>query len=71
LQRYIQQSNHPVQPVVLLQTSESGGTRLIQKWPPPGDRVAMHQSYAMQWFGMALALSVFFVVASTRRQAKA
>lgn len=71
LQRYIQQSNHPVQPVVLLQTSESGGTRLIQKWPPPEDRVAMHQSYAMQWFGMALALSVFFVVASTRRQAKA
>ncbi|HRK39478.1 MAG TPA: SURF1 family protein [Burkholderiaceae bacterium] len=71
LQRYTQQSSHPVQPVVLLQTSESGGTPLIQKWPPPEDRVAMHQSYAMQWFGMALALSVFFVVASTRCQAKA
>lgn len=69
--RYIQQSNHPVQPVVLLQTSDPNGTPLVQKWPPPEDRAGMHQSYAMQWFGMALALTVFFVVASTRRQPEA
>lgn len=67
LKRYTAQSNHPVQQVVLLQTSDDGGPKLVRKWPPPEDRAAMHQSYAMQWFGMALALAVFFGVASTRR----
>ena len=67
LKRYTAQSSHPVQQVVLLQTSDDGGPNLVRKWPPPEDRAAMHQSYAMQWFGMALALAVFFGVASTRR----
>jgi surfeit locus 1 family protein len=68
LKRYTAQSNHPVQQVVLLQTNDDGGPNLVRKWPPPEDRAAMHQSYAMQWFGMALALAVFFGVASTRRR---
>lgn len=67
LKRYTAQSNHPVQQVVLLQTGDDGGPMLVRKWPPPEDRAAMHQSYAMQWFGMALALTVFFGIASTRR----
>ena len=67
LKRYTAQTNHPVQQVVVLQTSDDGGPKLVRKWPPPEDRAAMHQSYAMQWFGMALALAVFFGVASTRR----
>lgn len=67
LTRYTAQSSNPVQPVVLLQTSDDGGPALVRKWPPPENRAAMHHSYSMQWFGMALALFVFFVVASTRR----
>ncbi len=67
LARYTSQSAHPVQPVVLLQTSDDGGPALVRKWPPPEDRASMHQSYALQWFGMAIALVVFFGVASTRR----
>lgn len=67
LVRYTSQSAHPVQPVVLLQTNDDTGPALVRKWPPPEDRAAMHHSYAMQWFGMAIALLVFFGVASTRR----
>lgn len=68
LARYTAQAKFPVQPVVLLQTSDDGGPALVRKWPPPEDRAAMHHSYAMQWFGMALTLVVFFGVASTRRR---
>lgn len=67
LVRYTSQSAHPVQPVVLLQTNDDTGPALVRKWPPPEDRASMHHSYAMQWFGMAIALLVFFGVASTRR----
>jgi surfeit locus 1 family protein len=35
LKRYTAQSNHPVQQVVLLQTSDDGGPMLVRKWPPP------------------------------------
>lgn len=67
LKRYTAQAKFPVQPVVVLQTGDDGGPPLVRKWPPPEDRAAMHHSYAMQWFGMALTLVLFFGVASTRR----
>ncbi|MBP9147878.1 MAG: SURF1 family protein [Rhodoferax sp.] len=57
----------PLQPVVVLQTSDSGDG-LVRQWPPPEDRVAMHRGYAFQWFGMAVALLVFYLVANLRRR---
>lgn len=57
----------PLQPVVVLQTSDSGDG-LVRQWPPPEDRVAMHRGYAFQWFGMAIALLVFYLVANLRRR---
>jgi surfeit locus 1 family protein len=71
LRRFAQQVAYPVQPVVLLQDSADANDGLIRHWPPPEDRVAMHQSYALQWFGMALALLVFYGVASVRRPGRA
>jgi len=66
LQRFTVEHNYPVQPVVILQVSAAAPDGLIRNWQPPEDRVAKHQSYAYQWFSMALALLVFFVVASVR-----
>lgn len=60
---------HPLQPVVLLQTSADAADGLVRRWEPPEDRVAMHRGYAFQWFGMALALVIFYLVASVRREA--
>jgi len=31
----------------------------------------MHRSYAFQWFGMAAALAVFYLVASIRKEKQA
>jgi len=64
---------HPgaLQPVVLLQNENDAPDKLVRKWPPPEDRVAMHQSYSMQWFGMAVALIIFYGVASLRKKESA
>lgn len=67
LKRFQQQAAYPVQPVVLLQNRNDVADGLVRNWQPPEDRVAKHKSYAMQWFGMALVLLVFYGVASVRR----
>ena len=69
LKRFERQVNFPLQPVVLLQNRSDMHDNLIRNWQAPEDRVAMHQSYALQWFGMALALLAFYGVASVRRAA--
>jgi surfeit locus 1 family protein len=68
LDRFRSEQTYPLQPLVLLQTSQDSGSALVRHWPPPEDRVARHQSYAYQWFGMALALLVFYGAASIRRR---
>lgn len=74
LQRYAKLHPEPLQPVVVLQNPPDAnapaekGVSLIRHWPPPEDRVAMHQSYSLQWFAMAAALIVFYLVASLRRR---
>lgn len=68
LERFTAERRYPLQPLVLLQTSLDSGTPLVRHWPPPEDRVARHQSYAYQWFGMALALLLFYGAASVRRR---
>ena len=64
MERFAKEASFAVQPVVVLQSGEGDG--LVRKWPPPEDRVARHQSYAYQWFGMAVALLIFYAVASVR-----
>lgn len=71
LKRFSQQVPYAVQPVVLLQNGADAPDGLIRNWQPPEDRVPMHQSYALQWFGMAAALLVFYAFASVSRSAKA
>jgi cytochrome oxidase assembly protein ShyY1 len=57
---------------VVLQTSDTDlKDGLVRNWQPPQDRVAMHQSYSFQWFGMAFALLIFYVIASVRKRTPA
>jgi len=67
LVRFATHSKHAVQPVVLLQNSGDANDTLIRRWDPPENRVGMHRGYAFQWFGMALALIIFFLVASSKK----
>ncbi|NCP39597.1 MAG: hypothetical protein GW848_03695 [Rhodoferax sp.] len=68
LARYASQTGQAVQPVVLLQNQEDAADKLVRRWDPPEDRVAKHRGYAFQWFGMALALLIFYLVASVRKK---
>ena len=61
---------YPLQPVVVLQTNAAEADGLQRSWEPPPDKVAMHQSYAWQWYGMTVALLLFYVYASVHRGAK-
>lgn len=68
LERFTAESRFPVQPVVILQDPDAAPGALVRHWPPPEDRVAKHQSYAMQWYGMAVALVAFYAFASFKRK---
>lgn len=66
-----QRLNQPLQPVVLLQTGSNVPDTLVRNWAPPKDRVGMHQGYAFQWYGMAVALVLFYAVALVRKKGQA
>ena len=60
LARYATMAGTPVQPMVILQNRDDANDGLVRDWPPPEDRVAMHRSYAWQWYAIATALLLFF-----------
>ena len=68
LARFAALLGQPLQPVVLLQDGADAVDGLVRHWPPPENRVGMHRGYAFQWFGMAVALLVFFLVVSVRNR---
>ena len=39
----------------------------VRNWVPPGFPPMRHIGYAVQWFGLALALAVIYVVTNFRR----
>ncbi len=55
-----------LQPIVIEQHSpaEDG---LLREWPRPDAGVEKHQSYALQWYSLAVLAVVLLVVLSTRR----
>lgn len=68
LARFAARSGQSVQPVVVQQNQDDASDGLIRHWPPPENRVGTHRGYAFQWFGMALALLVFYLVAVFRKK---
>jgi surfeit locus 1 family protein len=55
----------PAADLVLLDPGESDG--YVRSWAPPGFAPMRHVGYAVQWFAMALALFVIYVVVNFRR----
>lgn len=68
LERFAALHPQPTQAFVILQNPNDAADGLVRHWPEPEDRVAMHRSYSLQWYGMALALVIFFCVASLRKR---
>jgi surfeit locus 1 family protein len=54
LGRFREALPYPLQPVVVqLDASAPGG--YLREWPRPDERADRHRSYALQWFGFAIA----------------
>jgi surfeit locus 1 family protein len=51
--------------VILLDAAEPDG--YVRHWSPPGFPPMRHIGYAVQWFGLAAALFVIYIVTNSRR----
>jgi surfeit locus 1 family protein len=52
--------------LVLLDAGEADGYRRV--WTPPGFPPVRHLAYAVQWFGLAAALTVIYLVTNVKRR---
>lgn len=56
-----------LQPVILRAQNDLGDG-LARDWPPPDVGIDRHRAYAAQWFAMALAILVLYVVLTVKRE---
>ena len=70
IERYRQATRLDVQDVILQQTEAiaSIDDGLVRDWPPVDLKRNTHLAYALQWFVMAAALFVYYVVINVRRR---
>jgi len=68
LERYRQAVPIALQPI-LIQQQSALDDGLVREWSPPDTGVNTHYAYAFQWFAMALAIAVFYLVTHVRRAA--
>lgn len=57
----------PLQPVILLLDPEVAEGGYVRSWPRLETGVTTSQSYAFQWFSMAIALAAIYILVNTRR----
>lgn len=62
-------SHLTLQPFILEQHQDTGDG-LVRDWPRPSGGIEKHRGYAVQWYGLALAALLFFIVTGFRRDAK-
>ena len=66
-ERYQRVFGKPLQPVLVEQTSDTGDG-LVRDWPRPDTGVGTHISYPIQWFGLAAAIMVLWLVMNVKRE---
>lgn len=66
MKRYEKAVPFPIQPVVILLDPESPGGGFVRDWARLDAGIAVHQGYAFQWFMLAAALLVIYVVVNVR-----
>lgn len=72
LERYRGAIPIAIQPFVIQQAPEGApGDGLVREWPPPDFGVEKHYGYAFQWFSLAAAILVFWLVTHVRGKRKA
>ena len=70
LERYRQATRLDVQPVIVQQTEAISALNdgLIRDWPPVDLKRNTHLAYAVQWFALAVAIFIIYVVLNVRRK---
>ena len=68
LERYRAAVSIPIQPVVIQQENEIDDG-LKREWSAPDLGVDKHYAYAFQWYALAAALLIFYVVCHVRKRA--
>jgi surfeit locus 1 family protein len=64
--RYRQRFGIDLQPIIIQQHNEVPDG-LVRDWQPPSLGIERHRGYALQWFAMALAILILYVVLNVRR----
>ncbi len=67
MHRYGKAAPFPLQPVVILLDPDSQAGGFLRKWRRPDTGIAMHQSYAFQWFALATALVIIYIWVNLQR----
>jgi len=67
VERYREAFGLPLQPIIVHAQSDLGDG-LRRDWPRPDVGIDRHRAYAFQWFAMAAAILVFYVVATLKRK---
>ena len=68
LERYRQATKLDLHPIIIQQTVQTFDDGLIRDWPPVDLKRNTHLAYAVQWFAMAAAILIYYVVINVRRQ---
>lgn len=68
-EKYVARSGLSLQPFLLQQHNDMGDG-LVRDWPRPDTGIAMHESYALQWYGLAATLVVLWLSLNLKRNIK-
>lgn len=64
--RYRNRFGIDLQPIIV-QQHNALPDGLVRDWPPPSLGIERHRGYALQWFAMAFAILILYVVLNVRR----
>lgn len=67
LDRYRKVTGLTLQPVILLQENDNVKDGLIREWTRPDSGASRNLGYAFQWFSMALAALILYLVLSVKK----
>jgi len=68
MRRFKASVTYPVQPVVVLLDPNSTAGGLVRNWTRLDTGIATHKAYAFQWFVLAFALLLTYIVMNTRKR---
>lgn len=66
IERYRSHMGYAIQPIMIEQTNDTEDG-LMRVWPTPTRDIAMHRSYALQWFSLAVLIAVAYFWFAFRR----